>query len=150
MRFTSRRDYHTMLRINKELINVVVDTPVILFKLHQELTQTNSYGEATKKTWYTGVQVPCLINRSQSNPNPDMQTINFEQQSEFQFLRQELDDRNIYPEVGDIIEYDFELYEINNINEIQQYAGRVEYNHSIICQTHLTRKSNLQLERPQL
>lgn len=139
-----------MLKINKELINTVIDTRIILFKMHQELTKTNSYGEATKKTWYIGVEIPCLVNRSEANPNVDIQTVNFEQQSEFQFLRVECEARGVYPEVGDIIEYHTSYYEVNNVNEIQLYAGRTEYNHSIICQTHLTRQSNLQLERPKL
>lgn len=139
-----------MLKINKELINTIIDTPVVLYKMNQELTKTNSYGEATKKTWYIGVQVPCLINRDQANPNVDVQTVNFEQSSEFEFLRVELEARNVYPEIGDIIEFHDSYYEINNVNEIQLYAGRTEYNHSIVCQTHLTRNTNLQLERPSL
>jgi hypothetical protein len=150
MRFTTSRDYQTMLKINKELINTIIDTPVVLYKMNQELTKTNSYGEATKKTWYIGVQVPCLINRDQANPNVDVQTVNFEQSSEFEFLRVELEARNVYPEIGDIIEFHDSYYEINNVNEIQLYAGRTEYNHSIVCQTHLTRNTNLQLERPSL
>ena len=51
MRFTSPRDYQTILKINQELINVVIDTPAIIYKLNQKLTTTNSYGESTKKTW---------------------------------------------------------------------------------------------------
>jgi hypothetical protein len=139
-----------MLKINKELINIVIDTRIILFKMHQELTKTNSYGEATNKTWYIGVEIPCLVNRSEANANAEIQTVNFEQQSEFQFLRAECEARGVYPEVGDIIEYHTSYYEVNTVNEVQLYAGRTEYNHSIICQTHLTRQSNLQLERPKL
>ena len=150
MRFTSQRDYQTMLHINKELINTVIDTPVIVFKLNSEVTKTNSYGEATKKTWYVGVQVPCLVRRNQLMSNADMQTVNFEQSVDFEFLRAELETRNIYPEVGDVIEYHDSLYEVNTINEVQLYAGRTEYNHSIVCNSHLTRRTNLQLERPAL
>lgn len=139
-----------MLHINRELVNKVVDTEVVLYKMHQELTKVNSYGEATSKTWYTGVQIPCLIDRGQASPEADMQTVNFQQSTEFQFLRQELQLRQIYPEVGDIVEFDRNYYEVNNVNEVQLYAGRTEYVHSIICQTHLTRKTDLHLERPQL
>lgn len=152
MRFTNPADYATMLKINTELINTVVDIPVVLYKVQQELSETNSYGEATKKTWYKGVSIPCLMKREQQTTNSDenMRTINVEQPSEFYFLRQALDQRSIYPEIGDIIWFDQQYYEIDNTNEIQLWAGRVEYNHSVTCVTHLTRKSNLQLEPPQL
>lgn len=150
MRFTSQRDYSTMIKINKELINIVIDIPIILYKIHQELTKVNSYGEAVNKTWYVGVEIPCLPKRNEQSGTADMNSVNFEQGAEFQFLRVECEARNIYPEVGDIIEYDSQYYEIDTINEIQLYAGRVEYVHSIICSAHLTRKTNLQLERPQL
>lgn len=149
MRFTTPQDYQTMVRINQELINVVVDNRVILYKIQQDLTNVNSYGEATKKTWYTGVEIPLLYRREQQNPTQDMQNINFEQRSEFHFLRQECIDRKIYPEVGDVIYFDSQYYEIDNINEIQLVAGRPEYNHSISCETHLTRKPALQLDPPQ-
>lgn len=149
MRFTTPQDYQTMLRINKELINVVVDNRIILYKLQQSLTGLNGYGEATKKTWDTGVEIPLLYHRDQQNPTEDMQTINFEQRAEFRFLRQECIDRGIYPEVGDVIWFDQQYYEVDNTNEIQLVAGRPEYNHSIVCDTHLTRKPALQLDRPQ-
>ena len=149
MRFTTPGDYETIKKINKELINIVVDVRVILYKIQQSLSKTNSYGEATKKTWFTGVEIPLLHMREQQNPSSDMENLNFEQRAEFQFLRQECVDRNIYPEIGDVILFDQQYYEIDNTNEIQLWAGRVEYNHSISCETHLTRKPALQLDNPQ-
>jgi hypothetical protein len=149
MRFTTPQDYHTMLRINRELVNTIIDTPVVLYKLNQEITQVNSYGESQSKVWYVGVQIPAIIKREQQSPLADMQTINFVQKCEFSLLRQECQDRNIYPETGDIIEFFNDYWEINNVNENQLYAGREELNHSIICETHLSRKTSLQLERPQ-
>ena len=139
-----------MLRISQELVNRVVDTNVVLYKLHQEDTVTNSYGEATKKIWYVGVLIPALINRASTNPTQDMASINVEQAMEIAFLRSECNIRNIYPEVGDIIDFANDYYEINNTNEVQLYAGQPDYNFSIVCSTHLTRSTNLQLERPRV
>lgn len=150
MRFISARDYNMFLHFNREMVNEVVNTTVVLYKMHVELSKINSYGEATKKVWYKGVQINCLIDRSQQNPTEDMQTINFEQKSVFAFLREELKICNIYPETGDIIDFDSQYYEIDNTNENQLIGGRVEFNHAIVCETHLTRKSNLQLEKPLL
>jgi|SRR5690242_3436670 len=150
MRFLTAMDYQTMLKINTELVNEVVDLTVNVYKLNQNATKTNSYGEAPKKTWFQGVTIPCLYKRDDTRATEDVSSINVEQSSEFYFLRQECELRGIYPEVGDIIEFDNNYYEINNTNETQLIAGRVEYKHSIICSTQLTRNSGLQLEQPQV
>lgn len=149
MRFTSARDYETILRINRELINEVIDVPVILYKVNQKLTNTNSYGESTSKIWYSGVRIPCLINRQNQETTADVNTVNVAQSAEFSFLRHECELREVYPEIGDIIDWDSRYYEINGFSEAQLMAGRTEYKHSIICNAHLTRKTNLQLEPPQ-
>lgn len=149
MRFNTERDYSTITMLfNKELVNTVIDNNVILYKLHQQLSKSNSYGETTKKIWYTGVVIPALVNRQVTNPTSDLMTYNVDQQMEVAFLREECRDRNVYPENGDIIEYGNLLYEVHNVNENQFYAGVANYNHTILCSTHLTNKNNLQLERP--
>lgn len=150
MIFTSKIDYDTVLKINQELVNTVVDTTVVIYKLNQNATKVNSYGESAKKMWFQGVLVPCLIKRASTQATEDVNTTNVEQESEFAFLRYELEQREIYPEAGDIVDFNNSYYEIDNTNEVQLWAGRVEYNHSIVCSTHLTRNTALQLEPPQV
>jgi len=106
------------------------------------------YGESTSKRWYQGVQVPCLVNTQFNTPVKDGQTVTIEQVSEFNFLREELKSRDIYPEIGDIIHYNALYFEIDQLNEIQLVAGQVIYNHAIVASTHLTRTTGLQLEPP--
>lgn len=148
MRFTSQQDYNLIQHFNREVINTWADVPVVLYKLNIAETKKNIYGEGTSKRWYVGVQIPCLISRQLSTAIKDLQTINTEQLAEFAFLRKECEARNAYPEIGDIIDWNNIYFEIENTNEIQQYAGQVIYNHSIVCSTHVTRNSNLQLEPP--
>lgn len=148
MRFTSQQDYNLFLHFNKELINVFIDVPVVLYKLNIVESKANIYGEATTKRWYQGVQVPCLVSRQLNTAVKDAQTVNIEQVAEFNFLREELKSRNIYPEIGDIIDYNSLYFEIDQTNEIQLVAGQVNYNHAIIASAHLTRASGLQLEPP--
>ena len=148
MRFTSQQDYNLYLHFNRELINTFIDVPVVLYKLNILESKKNIYGEATTKRWYTGIQIPSLVSRQLNTAVKDSQTINIEQVAEFNFLREECRLRNIYPEIGDIIDYNSLYFEIEQINEIQLIAGQVIYNHAIIASTHLTRASNLQLEPP--
>jgi hypothetical protein len=147
-RFLSPNDYQTILHLNKELINDVLDTPVVLYKLNTQTTETNSYGEAKSKNWYVPVQVPCKIERMDQRPIQELQTVDVAQDCKFHFLRSELDERSIYPERGDIVLFNQQYYEVNNTIETQMWGGRVEFKHSVICEAQLTRKTNLQLELP--
>lgn len=150
MRFLSPRDYQTIIQVNQELVNKVVDTTVVVYKMNQTVTVTNSYGEAPKKTWFPGVQIPALIDLKETQATSDMSTINTEQPVEIAFLRYECQQRNIYPELGDIIDWNNNYFEIHNTNEIQLIVGQTQYNHSIVCSCHLSTNSALQLEPPQL
>ncbi len=150
MRFIPQRDYDLFQTINKELINDIIDLKVVVYKVNQKATKTNSYGEAPKRTYFQGVLIPCMYSRDPKQVVSDAKTINVTQTAEFYFLRQECQDRGIYPEEGDIIEWDSKYYEINTANESQLTAGRPEYRFSIVCKTHLTRSSGLQLEKPQV
>ena len=72
------------------------------------------------------------------------------QEVEFRFVRRILQERHVYPEIGDVIGFDDAFFEIDNTQEVQLIAGRVGYNQSIICSTHLTRRSNIQIESRQV
>jgi hypothetical protein len=148
MRFLARRDYQTFMDINKELINTVIDTIVGIHKINVVKTPANIYGESTRKTYFTAVKVPCLIQRDQTTATLDGNIISSTQNVEFRFLHKELEERNIYPEAGDVIEYDASYYEIVNTSETQLIVGQTDYNHSIICQAVLTRSPAVQLDRP--
>jgi hypothetical protein len=137
-----------MLHLNRELINDVMDTPVILYKLNPTKTQVNSYGESDKKKYEIGVQIACMLRVENQQATEEMEMVNIAQTIEAAFLREELRLTNLLPTMGDIIEFDNHYYEINTAIDAQYWAGRTAYNHAIVCQAHLTRKSNLQLERP--
>jgi hypothetical protein len=148
MRFVSSRDLTTITKINQELINNVVDVNCIIYKLHPTLSKTNSYGESTRKSWLPGVQVPMLMDRQDTNPTEQLQTVDVSQDVKFGFLRYELQQRNIYPEQGDVIWFDNNYYEIHNTNENQLWGGHAENKIAIVCECHLTRITNLQIEKP--
>ena len=105
---------------------------------------TNIYGESTEKISYTGVEVPSFVDYQPNAAISDGFGIDQIQEAEFRFVRRILQERHIYPEIGDIVGYNDAYYEIDNIKETQLIAGRPAYNQSIICQTHLTRRSNIQ------
>lgn len=152
MRFVSAQDYSTIIRMNKEIINTNVDAPVILYKMQLTETETNIYGEAkgNVKRRYQGVAIPCLWNQEEVETDVEKGTLDITQNIKFSFLRQELIDRNIYPEMGDIIEADNSYWEIDQANEIQLYAGQQDFSFNVSCTAHLARKVSVQLDRPTL
>lgn len=146
-RFVSQRDFDFFQHINREIIVDVVDVEVILYKMYSDTIQINIYGESTDKTYYRGISLSGLIKYPKISPSSEGFGVDAKQENvEFRFVRKLLQDVNVYPEVGDIIQYNQNYYEIHNMNETQLIAGRPEYNQTISCETHLTRRSNLNLE----
>lgn len=145
-RFLGDRDIAFFRQINKELLQQVVETPVIVYKLDIQKSRTNLYGESLKKAYLIGVQVTCLINRQDKTPTSDGFVLDTAQSATFSFLRETLQEKSIYPESGDIIEYDQTFYEIDNVSENQLLGAQPFLNWAIICTTHMTKKSALQLE----
>ena len=150
-KFVSSKDFTFFQHVNKEISAEIIDTLVILYKLNLDYVKTNIYGESTEKISYTGVELSAFIDYK---PNTVINSADFgvdqTQEAEFRFVRSILEERHIYPEIGDIIGYNDAFYEINNIKEVQLIAGRPGYNESIICETHLTRRSNIQIEPRQV
>ena len=150
-KFVSSRDFEFFQHINREISAEIIDTLVTLYKLNLDYVNTNIYGESTEKISYTGVELSAFIDYK---PNTAISDSGFgidqTQEVEFRFVRSILEERHIYPEIGDIVGYNDAFYEINNIREVQLIAGRPGYNESIICETHLTRRSNIQIEPRQI
>lgn len=146
-RFVSERDFLFFQHINRELVIDVVDVEVIIYKMITDLVGVNIYGEATEKVRYRGISLNGLIKYQKTTPVSDGFGYDATQDSvEFRFAKKSLQDVNVYPDVGDIIGYNGNFYEINNTNEAQLIASRPEYNHAVICETHLTRLSSINIE----
>ena len=150
-KFVSSKDFEFFQHINREISAEIVDTLVTLYKLNLDYVNTNIYGESTEKISYTGVELSAFVDYRDNVAVSDAGFgINQEQEAEFRFVRSILKERHVYPEIGDIIGYNDAFYEINNTREVQLIAGRPGYNESIICETHLTRRSNIQIEPRQI
>jgi hypothetical protein len=145
-RFVGERDVDFFRHINTELIDEVIETPVIVYKLITVESPTNIYGEAPLKTYHVGVQISALIKRSDKTPTSEGHVLDVNQSAIFSFSRQRLNEKDIYPEAGDIIEYDGSYWEIDNASENQLLVDQPFFNWSIVCMCHLTRKSALQLD----
>ena len=145
-RFALNRDIRFFESISRELVDAVIETTVVLFKLAIEDVKTNLYGESLNKSYYQGTECTAVIERSDS-------TINYEgfgpdsgQNVEFRFNRIKLKDKGFYPEIGDIIYHNDAYFEIDNVREDQLIGGQSGEKFSIIVSTFMTRRSSIQTE----
>lgn len=145
-RFISKKDIAFIQSINKELINDVIETLVVIFKVAAGETKSNIYGESSRKVFYTGVEVSCLIEREEGVAVSYGFGTDRTQAAKFRFLRSTLEEKQIYPEIGDFIKFNDGYYEIHNAEEEQLVGGQSANKHSIICGAHLTRKTVLNIE----
>ena len=122
-----------------------------MYKLNLNYVNTNIYGESVEKVAYDGVELTAFVDYKGNEVITDSGFgIDSTQEVEFRFVRRILQERHVYPEIGDVIGFDDAFFEIDNTQEVQLIAGRVGYNQSIICSTHLTRRSNIQIESRQV
>ena len=155
--FGGSRDISLFNTISKELINDIIQTEVGYYKFALEKTTSNIYGDSLGKMFYEPVRIACLMKREdQAWSSADFgsainQTLNF------RFLREGLVDINLVPEVGDILLFRNNFYEVDSRVENQlilgkdpDYAistGTVDFgnSHSVILNTHMSRVEKLNL-----
>ena len=147
-RFALTRDIRFFEGISRELVDAVVTTAVVLYKLIIEDSKTNIYGESLSKTYYKGMECNAMIDRQDTSANYEGFGSDINQSVEFRFNRFTLKDKNFYPEIGDIIFHNNAYFEIDNVKEDQLIGGRTgdEEHFSIICSTFMSRRSTIQTE----
>ncbi len=145
-RFTLARDIKFFESISRELVDVVIETAVVLYKLVIEDSKTNLYGESLNKTYYQGVECTAVIQRDDTQANYEGFGSDTNQNVQFRFNRFTLKEKEFYPEVGDIIFHNEAYFEIDNVTEDQLIGGRTDEKFSIICSTFMTRRSSIQTE----
>jgi len=149
-RFALSRDIKFFEGISRELVEAVVETTVVLYKLIIEDSKLNLYGESLNKSYFQGIECAAIIQRDDTTANYEGFGSDQSQTVEFRFNRILLKEKDFYPEIGDIIYHNDAYFEIDNVREDQLIGGRVETGagegFSIICSTFMTRRSAIQTE----
>jgi hypothetical protein len=149
--FGTRRDSKFVASINMELMNAIIDTEIELFKLVIEESNSNIYGESEKKVYYNSVLVPCVLNRDEKSAGHDDYGHSYTRNATFGITNDIAVKSGIYPEVGDIIFWDNEYFEIDNVDSNQYFTNKNPstwqngnthgYNVSISISAHVTRQT---------
>lgn len=145
-KFISDRDVTFFKGIARELVDVVVQNAIVLFKVNLSESTINLYGESINKTWHTGVELYALINKEAETAVYEGFGSDTNQNVEFRLDRWMCEEKNTYPEIGDVIYFDNSYYEIDNTNEIQFAGGQPDNSFSVVCATFMVRNSALNIE----
>ena len=155
--FGKKRDIHLFHTINEELIKDIIQTEIAYYKFALEQTNVNVYGEAPGKNYYEPLKIACLINRTDQAWSSDQFGSDINQIIQFSFLKDELKEINLIPEVGDLLLFRNNFYETDGKIENQLILGRdPDYaistettnfgdSFSIILNTHISRVEKLNL-----
>lgn len=149
--FGGIRDAKFLASINSELINAIIDTEIEFFKLIVEKSASNIYGESESKAFYDSILIPCVITKEGKTANMDDYGHTYTRTAQFALSRDLLERAAFYPEVGDIVLWDHEYYEIDNVDANQYFVGKNPetwpngenhgYSVSVICDAHVTRQT---------
>jgi hypothetical protein len=137
--YGENRDISLFRHLNRELINNIIEQKIGYYKINLDKTPINMYGESAKKIYNDPVLINCLIERGDTAPKTDDMGMDITRTMKFRFLRDDLagidlsselpnDGKgftyNIVPEVGDVILWNNDYYEVNNANENQLVVGK--------------------------
>jgi len=158
--FGSARDASLIRSINNELIVNYIDTEIEFYKLVLNETRENIYGESTSKSYYNPIKIPGLMQKDEKTMIADDYGIDSTRTGIFAFSRDFLVDRTIIMEIGDILQWDNDFYEIDKVGSSQYFRGinpgtdlgfttgeRGEFGYSvaIIVEAHMTQRNKLNL-----
>lgn len=149
--FGSLRDINTFKSISRELVNDVISQQVGYYKAVLNDTPSNMYGESLTKTFVGPILFSCLIERGDFTAPVDDFGPDTQRSVTFRFLRDDMIEANVFPEIGDVVMYNEVYYEVDNVNENQLILGkdnkyaysegldRFGNDYSVILNTHYTR-----------
>ena len=155
--FGNSRDISLFQTINSELLKDIIQTEVAYYKFALEQTKVNVYGEAPGKHYYEPLKIACLIKRDDQAWSSDDFGSDINQIVGFRFLKHELSNINLVPEVGDLMLFRNNFYEVDSRVENQLIMGRdPDYaiseetvgfgdSFSILVNSHLSRVEKLNL-----
>jgi hypothetical protein len=124
MLFGSNRDFDLLVNINRELLKDIVEQEILYYKISLEDTLSNLYGESLNKSYWEPLKLNCLVTRGDQVITSDDFGPDLSREASFAFIRQDLSDVSVVPEVGDILMWHEDYYEVDTVRENQLFVGR--------------------------
>ena len=123
--FTTTRDMSLVRNLNRELMGNIITQQCAVYQYKLEETKVNLYGEAAEEKFYDGPFLfNVLINRSNEEFGENEEGVQYSQPIEFYFLRDDLTEKKVDLEVGDIILYQEGYYGVQSTVGNQYWGGK--------------------------
>jgi len=123
--FARQRDVSLVRHLNREVMGNVITQQAAFYQYKLEETKVNIYGESAAEKFYNGPFLfNCLIDRQDEEFGENEEGIQFAQPINFYFLRDDLVDAQVEPEVGDIILYQEGYYGVDGTIANQYWSGK--------------------------
>ena len=166
--FGSSRDVSFLRYVNRELMGNIISQQCAFYKYKLAETKINMYGESSGgKFFEEPVLLYALIDIGDTTSPTSELGVNFDWPVSFAFLRDDLVDANVHPEVGDIILYQESYWEVDNTNITQYWVGKdpdypnnvnplnpglegFGYNVDVICECHYVPSDRVNIIRTRL
>jgi hypothetical protein len=156
------RDITLFQGLNTELLHKIIEQQVGYYKVKLDDTEANMYGESQNKTFIGPILLKCLLDRGAQTATNDNFGVDRDRVVSARFLRKDLVDSNVFPEIGDVFLWNEDYYEIDNLVENQLVLGKdPSYPYSdtvddfgtslsIIVEAHYTRPEKLGIKEQRL
>ncbi len=122
--FGRSRDISMFSNINNELLGQVIEQKVGYYQVILDETPPNIYGESLSKKYSGPVLITCLLERGDTTPLTDDFGMDVERKLTVRFFQPHLIKANVEPSIGDVILWNEDYYEVNNVNENQLVVGK--------------------------
>jgi hypothetical protein len=122
--FGRSRDIDMFSNVNKELLGQIIEQKVGYYQVVLDETKANMYGENTSKTFTGPVLINCLLERGVLESFNDDFGVDTTRPLTVRFFRPHLLSANIFPEIGDVILWNEDYYEVDNVSENQLIMGK--------------------------
>jgi hypothetical protein len=150
--------------INNELLTQVIEQKVGYYQVILDETPSNLYGENSDKSFTGPVLINCLLERGETESPTDDFVVDTKRTLIVRFFIPHLMAANVVPQIGDIVLWNEDYFEVNNVNENQLVVGKdpsyaytdingvpdAGFNFSIILTCHYTRPERVGLKEERI
>jgi len=129
--FGGSRDINLFKHFNKELTEKIIEQYVGYYKLTLNETDSNIYGESLNKKFNDPILIPCLLKHDTQENKNESTVLNINRNIIVSFLKDKLREIEVYPEIGDVVFWNNDYFEVETRGENQFIFGKDnDYNYS--------------------